>query len=240
MALKFNAKLGGTNHHVVMTDTNYPNVRFLGIDSMIIGIDVTHPSPNSQKLMPSVTAVVANIDQRYSIWPGSIRLQGQYRSKEGEDRPRPKEMVSEIEEMVKERLDAYHWKRRILPSRILIYRDGVSESQYDAVLTEEYPDILKACMACYQNPKYSNPIPNKGLPPVTIIIVGKRHHTRFYPTNKDHSDFIDGKGLLSNPRNGTVVDRGVTMEQGFDFFLQAHQSPIGTVSTLPKSHALPC
>lgn len=43
---------------------------------------------------------------------------------------------------------------------------------------------------------------------------GKRHHTRFYPTeaaNADHN---------GNPKAGTVVDRGVTAVYNFDFFLQ--------------------
>ena len=51
---------------------------------------------------------------------------------------------------------------------------------------------------------------------------GKRHHTRFYPTN---SDGADNKG---NPKAGTVVDRGVTAIYEFDFFLQAHGGLQGT------------
>ena len=51
---------------------------------------------------------------------------------------------------------------------------------------------------------------------------GKRHHTRFYPTN---SDGADNKG---NPKAGTVVDRGVTAVYEFDFFLQAHGGLQGT------------
>ena len=43
---------------------------------------------------------------------------------------------------------------------------------------------------------------------------GKRHHTRFYPTEAENAD---SKG---NPKPGTVVDRGVTAVYNFDFFLQ--------------------
>ena len=35
--------------------------------------------------------------------------------------------------------------------------------------------------------------------------------------------------VKGNPPNGTVVDRGVTMEKGHDFFLQAHTALQGTV-----------
>jgi eukaryotic translation initiation factor 2C len=53
-------------------------------------------------------------------------------------------------------------------------------------------------------------------PKLTIVICGKRHHTRFYPLEASEAD-RDG-----NPRPGTVVDRGVTAVYEFDFFLQAH------------------
>lgn len=60
------------------------------------------------------------------------------------------------------------------------------------------PKILAACK------KMSTPnIPYK--PKLTIIICGKRHHTRFYPTSEDSADH------LGNPKPGTVVDRGITV-----------------------------
>jgi len=53
-------------------------------------------------------------------------------------------------------------------------------------------------------------------------VCGKRHNTRFYPT--EHGDAArDG-----NPLPGTVVDRGVAPAYEFDFFLQAHSSLKGT------------
>ena len=66
-------------------------------------------------------------------------------------------------------------------------------------------------------------------PKITIIIVGKRHHTRFYPTDQNHTD---KKHNLGNPLNGTLVDRGITMHKGWDFYLQAHSALKGTVSIL--------
>jgi eukaryotic translation initiation factor 2C len=41
-------------------------------------------------------------------------------------------------------------------------------------------------------------------PKLTIVICGKRHHARFFPTN---SIYADRNG---NTRPGTVVDRGIT------------------------------
>ncbi|SPO04369.1 uncharacterized protein DNG_07054 [Cephalotrichum gorgonifer] len=61
-----------------------------------------------------------------------------------------------------------------------------------------------------------------GLPRITIIVVGKRHHTRFYPTTTEDAD----RG--SNAPAGTVVDRGITEASTSDFFLQPHTAIQGT------------
>ena len=219
MVLKVNTKLGGTNHHVVEGDLG-----FLGRDAMIVGIDVTHPSPNSVKLMPSIAGVVANIDDKYSQWPGSIRLQGQYQPDPNSERYRPREMLEEIQDMMKERLELYsRMNSNNLPKKILVYRDGVSESQYEAVLAKEYAGIIKACRELY---------PANKMPPVSVLVVGKRHHTRFYPTKIEDSDLKGGNARWAkgNPRPGTVVDRGITLAHGFDFFLQSHAALQGAVS----------
>jgi len=65
----------------------------------------------------------------------------------------------------------------------------------------------------------------------TVIIVGKRHHTRFYPPS-DQSDLTDTRSAseqadLTDARNGspknvTVVDGGATEARTWDFFRQAH------------------
>lgn len=59
-------------------------------------------------------------------------------------------------------------------------------------------------------------------PSLTIVICGKRHHTRFYPIEQAGADH------LGNPKPGTVVDQGVTSVYAFDFFLQAHGGLQGT------------
>lgn len=51
-------------------------------------------------------------------------------------------------------------------------------------------------------------------PKLTIVICGKRHHTRFYPTEAANAD------RNGNPKPGTVVDRGITAVYHFDFYLQ--------------------
>lgn len=108
-------------------------------------------------------------------------------------------MVSTLEIMMQERLNLWIAKNKRGPDKILIYRDGVSEGQYKVVLEDELKQIREACSKVYGR---------RPQPRITIVVVGKRHHTRFYPTD---ARTADNKG---NPLNGTVVDRGVTMEKG--------------------------
>ena len=63
-------------------------------------------------------------------------------------------------------------------------------------------------------------------PKLTIVICGKRHHTRFFPMDPAHAA-QDG-----NPKPGTVVDRGATAVYEYDFYLQAH----GGKHMCPISH----
>ncbi|KAF9563867.1 argonaute-like protein [Agrocybe pediades] len=196
VALKFNMKLGGVNHTV-----NSQSMTELGkVPTMVVGIDVTHPGPGSVKGTPSIAAVVASCERSFAQFPASMEIQ---ESK--------KEMVTNLHQMMLERLTLFSKKNGILPKRIIVYRDGVSEGQFNQVVDQELPLIRKACQR-FQNYE----------PLITIIICGKRHHTRFYPTNQGDAD------QNGNPLAGTVVDRGVTAVYNFDFFLQAHGGLQGT------------
>jgi eukaryotic translation initiation factor 2C len=130
-------------------------------------------------------------------------------------------MVSDLVDMLKSRLrlwtDPNHGGHANLPENILVYRDGVSESQYQTVLNEEVPLLRRA----YQD-MYPAADRGKELPRLTLVVVGKRHHTRFYASREGDAD------QSSNPRPGTVVDRSVTEVRNWDFFLQSHAAIQGT------------
>ncbi|OJT04969.1 Protein argonaute-2 [Trametes pubescens] len=201
VALKFNMKLGGVNHELGEQNTAWLNSQ----PTMLVGMDVTHPGAGTVRGTPSIAAVVATIDRRMAQFPASLRLQ---ESK--------KEMITDLRAMMEERLLAFMAQNQnMLPTRVLVYRDGVSEGQFKIVLDEEMPEI-KAAFARFSAPgrPYN--------PRLTIVICGKRHHTRFFPTDAIHAA-QDG-----NPKPGTVVDRGVTAVYEYDFFLQAHGGLQGT------------
>ncbi|KAF1931392.1 Piwi-domain-containing protein [Didymella exigua CBS 183.55] len=199
VAMKFNQKLGGVNHTVGAKSMSPLDPR-----TIIFGIDVTHPSPGSSETAPSIAGVVASVDAIFSQYPASMRTQ------KGRT-----EMVNELEEMIIERLKLWQMRNRSLPDKVIVYRDGVSEGQYRLVLENELPAFEKAFARLYGTKDKH--------PKMTIMVVGKRHHTRFYPTTVQDTD-----GKTGNPMPGTVVDRGVTGEKLFDFFLLAHQGLQGT------------
>lgn len=200
VALKFNLKLGGTNHTLRDID--------MGIVSkgktMVVGIDVIHPSPGSEKA--SVASMVASVNKDLGQWP--VDLQVQLR--------KGKEMLDMIYEMLESRLLLWKKHHNTYPENILVYRDGVSESQYQQVLDDELTDMQKASQDLYN--KDSKPVPR-----FTLIIVGKHHHTRFYPPSGHHASDNNG-----NPKEGLVVDRGITEARKWDFFLQSHSALQGT------------
>ncbi|KAK6347975.1 hypothetical protein TWF718_005795 [Orbilia javanica] len=202
VAMKINLKAGGRNHMLAdkqlepLIEPNKP-------PAMLLGADVTHPSPGSAKGTPSLAAVVASCDKTFGQFPASIRLQTSR-----------KEMIEGLKEMVVERLEEYaRHNRGAIPDKVLFYRDGVSEGQYDHVLVNEVPEIIKAFEAYKPGHKVK----------LTVVIVGKRHHTRFYPAEENAAD------RKYNCKPGTVVDRSVTAVYDFDFYLQAHSGLQGTV-----------
>lgn len=71
VALKVNSKLGGLNHQIDQEATRWLTEK----KTMIVGIDVTHPSPTSIKGTPSLAAVVASVDDAFVQFPASLALQ---------------------------------------------------------------------------------------------------------------------------------------------------------------------
>ncbi len=208
VALKINLKMGGHNQAVDGASLG-PVAEGR---TMVVGIDVTHPSPGSAAHAPSVAAMVASVSgdaAQLGQWPGVLSVQARARQ----------EMVSELGAMLESRLRL--WRGKALPDNILVYRDGVSEGQYQLVVADELPQLRAACRR-----RYPADAQKRGLPRITLVVVGKRHHTRFYP---DATRLDADADRSANTKAGTVVDRGVTDARAWDFFLQAHAALQGTV-----------
>lgn len=159
--LKVNSKLNGTNHFLL----NRPPI--MSRPCMIMGADVTHPSPDATDI-PSVAAVTASHDPKAFQYNICWRLQ-----------PPKVEIIEDLEEIAMEQLKFFFQKTRVKPERIIFFRDGVSEGQFDQVRHAEIRAIRSACKRL-QADGYE--------PSITFLVVQKRHHTRLFPTNPRDSE----------------------------------------------------
>lgn len=199
LCLKINVKLGGINSIIV------PEMKpsFLRTEPVIFfGADVTHPAAGDDK-KPSIAAVVGSIDGHPSRYSASVRIQ-QHRQ----------EIIQDLTSMVRELLIAFYKNTRgFKPTRIIFYRDGVSEGQFQMVLHSELQSIMQACMDLERDYQ----------PGITFIVVQKRHHTRLFC-----ADRRDQVGRSGNIPAGTTVDVGITHPSEFDFYLCSHAGIQGT------------
>ncbi|XP_010933336.1 protein argonaute MEL1 [Elaeis guineensis] len=216
VALKINVKCGGRN--TVLEDALRNNIPYVtDRPTIIFGADVTHPSPGEDS-SPSIAAVVGSID-----WPEITKYKGLVSAQEHR-----KEMIQDLYTlkqdsqkvnphggMIRELLLSFYRSVRQKPERIIFYRDGVSEGQFAELLLYEMDAIRRACAS----------LQDGYLPPVTFIVVQKRHHTRLFPQVHGERSSTDRSG---NILPGTVVDTKICHPTEFDFYLCSHAGIKGT------------
>ncbi|KAH1246694.1 Protein argonaute PNH1 [Glycine max] len=216
VALKINVKMGGRN--TVLLDALSWRIPLVSdIPTIIFGADVTHPE-SGEDSCPSIAAVVASQD-----WPEVTKYAGLVCAQ-----PHREELIQDLFRcwkdpqrgvmyggMIRELLLSFKKATGQKPLRIIFYRDGVSEGQFYQVLLYELDAIRKACASL--EPSYQ--------PPVTFVIVQKRHHTRLFANNHDDRNSTDKSG---NILPGTVVDSKICHPSEFDFYLCSHAGIQGT------------
>ncbi|VDK73916.1 unnamed protein product [Litomosoides sigmodontis] len=201
MILKINMKLGGINSRVIANSITQKYL--IDVPTLIIGIDVTHPTQHEERQnIPSVAAIVANLDLYPQSYGANIKIQRKCR-----------ESVVYLLDAVRERLVSFYKTTHQKPTRIIVYRDGVSEGQFSEILREEMQGIRTACLMLSADYR----------PPITYIVVQKRHHARMFCKYTR-----DAVGKAKNVPPGTVVDTGIVSPEGFDFYLCSHFGIQGT------------
>lgn len=216
VALKINVKVGGRN--TVLVDAISRRIPLVSDrPTIIFGADVTHPHPGEDS-SPSIAAVVASQD-----WPEITKYAGLVCAQ-----AHRQELIQDLYKtwqdpqrgtihggMIKELLISFKRATGQKPQRIIFYRDGVSEGQFYQVLLYELEAIRKACASL--EPNYQ--------PPVTFVVVQKRHHTRLFANNHADQQSVDRSG---NILPGTVVDSKICHPTEFDFYLCSHAGIQGT------------
>ncbi|CAN1232703.1 Protein argonaute 4A [Linum perenne] len=202
--LKINSKLGGINSMLAIEHSrSIPLITHT--PTMILGMDVSHGSPGRSDV-PSVAAVVGSLE-----WPYITKYRASVRTQS------PKvEMIDALynpspngtdEGIMRELFIEFYRSSAHKPKQIIIFRDGVSESQFNQVLNIELPQIVKA----YHH------LGEVDIPKFTVVIAQKNHHTKLFKTEG-----------TDNVPPGTVVDTTVVHPRNYDFYMCAHNGAIGT------------
>jgi eukaryotic translation initiation factor 2C len=207
LSLKINVKVGGRN--TVLNDAIQRKIPLVSDrPTIIFGADVTHPQPGEDS-SPSIAAVVASMD-----WPEVTKYRGIVSAQLHRE-----EIILDLYKqsndpqrgvvhggMIRELLIAFRKSTGHKPHRIIFYRDGVSEGQFSQVLLYEVDAIRKACLSLEDGYQ----------PPVTFVVVQKRHHTRLFAVDRQQTD------RSGNIQPGTVVDTSICHPTEFDFYLNSH------------------
>ncbi|KAK7954050.1 hypothetical protein PG988_014744 [Apiospora saccharicola] len=178
------------------------------VESKMDSVKLAPHDVHDERLPPSQVARVASVDKDLGQWPAVTWTN-----------TGKKELLNEeLHGHFQERLELYYEKNeKTLPESVVVYRDGVSEGQYEQVTRIELPRIKKACEDVCKKYK-KRPIA------ITLVVVVERHQTRFYPKN-NRDKIADSNG---NPKAGTIVDNTVTVKSHWDFCLQSHAAIKGT------------
>nr|GEY71804.1 protein argonaute 2-like [Tanacetum cinerariifolium] len=193
LCLNINVKLGGIN-----VKLHYPFPRFSDDDNfMFIGANVSHPDKLKRLSYSSIAALVGSVNPptatRYTV---RVSLQSP-----------GKEEIVDFGHMCLELVNAYEQMHGMKPKKIVVFRDGVSDSQFDMILQKETGDMKKAIYT----KSYS--------PLITFVVARKRHNIRL---------FLDDEKYWGNVPPGTTVDAVIVHPFEIDFYLCSHFGATGT------------
>lgn len=210
LGLKINAKCGGLNMVPARPNASImppppprpsEGSQHVGF-TMVCGLDTSHPPSGSSS--PTMVGFVYSVDSRGVDYRAEIQVQ-----------PPRVEIVSTVGQMMLDALFQFSRTGSRIVTRVVFYRDGVSEGQFEEVANKEIALIYQAF------DKMEKAVGVR--PKLTFIVVGKKHHIRFFPERR----LGDQTG---NAVPGTVVDTQITTSDPnlFDFYMCSHGALIGT------------
>ncbi|XP_054031442.1 piwi-like protein 2 [Dryobates pubescens] len=158
---------------------------------MVVGMDVYHSRGAS-----SVIGFVASMNPILTKWYSRVVFQMPHQ-----------EIADSLQLLLLDALQRFHEVNHLLPQKIVLYRDGVADSQLDTVLKYEIPQLQK-CFGSFHSYQ----------PSMVVMVVQKKISTKFYTLLGEQ---------VGSPLPGTVVDHTITSSEWQDFFLLAHHSRQG-------------
>lgn len=168
---------------------------------MVCGMDIFHKQGTGSK---SILAFTASLNQTVTRYWSSAKVQD-----EGQ------EISNTLQQIVSEALTEFKAKNGVFPMQMVIYRDGVGDSQQKAVLLYELPQIKLAI----QNTTGGKDIK------LMMVLCNKRVNQRFFQCDSGNM-----QGRLQNPLPGTVIDSDIVAPETYDFYMISQQSRQGVVS----------
>lgn len=205
-----NPKFNGEN--VVGAPTEFAQKLLGSCPILIVGIDVNHGQAKIREghaKMPSTVGIVGTRNMNGTLYNALMRAQRK------PPNSADKEIVQAdiLKPALRLIMKGFYANTKRKPERIIVYRDGVSTGQFQAVLNKEMRAIVEVCRDLQFRP------------PITFITVQKRHDTRLFPKKV----IVDNRNReKQNPIAGTVVDSVMTGNKVWNFFMASHEGIQGT------------
>ncbi|KAK4704286.1 eukaryotic translation initiation factor 2C, partial [Phenoliferia sp. Uapishka_3] len=255
LALKMGPKLHGINHGLAKgTTSGDQKAGYLEKNpAFILGGDLSHLDKK-----PSIASVVCSMDRKAIHYGDAITVQrliepttpgASLLSAKPSGRPKRQEIIEHLSDMVFDLLTLFfevnkYMPASSIPNSIIFFRDGVSESEWDAVMAQggsshhvhylnlsqltsitftEVPAIKDGVKRLKATPALAEKLADFD-PKLTFILAVKNHHIRAFPT----VDRKSSEGKSGNIPAGTVIDTGVADPRVFDFYLIPHTGILGT------------
>ncbi|XP_043392250.1 piwi-like protein 2 isoform X3 [Chelonia mydas] len=155
---------------------------------MVIGMDVYH---DPSRGMRSVVGFIASTNHAVTKWYSRVVFQMPHQ-----------EIADSLKLCLVGALQKFYEVNHCLPEKIAVYRDGVSDSQLNTVVSYEIPQ-LQQCFEAFENYQ----------PKMVFFVVQKKISTNLYSASTEH--FV-------TPAPGTVIDHTVTSRDWVDFYLLSH------------------
>lgn len=188
--IQMNCKLGGAPWFVPIP---FRTPQQTEDPTMIVGFDVCH---DTAKRGQSFGAVVASLDYYFTKFYSAVSAHSF-----GE------ELSNDIATHITHAVMRFRELNGKLPTRLIIYRDSVGESNVPFVLDHEVAVVKQRLSEMFPNGEFK----------MAVVVVSKRIQTRIFMNN-------------DNPKPGTVVDDVITQPEKYDFFLVSQSVRQGTVT----------